>query len=105
MVAPAFWVVYRGNNDPQIPLATTYVYTANFYLATGVQLYSATFTILGPTQLTKRDYMDVRWTPMIGLTRVSIALNSAQYYDSEGSSQGFRDEGQYSKTSGGVLNQ
>ena len=103
--APGFWVRYRGISDPQIPNNTTYTYTIGMTAPKGVVLLNATVTILGPSQLTKQNYMDVRWSYTPGLVQVSIAKNSVAFYRTNGAEQGFRDEGQYSAINGGVTNQ
>lgn len=104
---PAFWAVYRGKNDPQIPLTSTYSYVARFYTAQDPTnpIYSLSFAVAGPPQLTKRDYIELRWNVIPFLVQVTINNPVAFFYNSSGSEGGFRDEGQYSQIGGGVTNQ
>lgn len=106
-VQPAFWAKYRGEVDPQRPNITPYAYTATMYTKNNpeVQLFSGEYTVYGPPQLNKRDYIEVRWSPAVGLTRIVITRNSVDFYQTNGAEQGFRDEGQYNVVNGGVQNQ
>ena len=104
-VAPAFWVRYRGTVDSQRPNATPYVYAVTALTATNAVLLAQTITVLGPPQLNKQNFMEINWSPMVGLTQIVISRNSAQFYRTNGSSNGFRDEGQFIQVNGGVTNQ
>lgn len=114
--APAFWARYRGEVDPQRPNTTEYRYTAYFFLSSGGTLdpnglnwadfSPIVFTVLGPPQLSKKDYVEIRWTYVPGLIRIIIANPiGLWFYTSNGAEQGFRDEGQYNFINGGVTNQ
>lgn len=102
MMIPAFWAVYRGKNDPQTPLTTTYSYTARFYTAQDPTnpIYNLSFAIAGPPQLTKKDYIELRWNVIPGLTQVTINNPTLYLYSSSGAEGGTRDEGQYSQFTG-----
>lgn len=104
--APAFWAKYRGEVDPQRPNVTPYLYQATFYTTPPfTQLYTASFTVYGPPQLNKRDYVEIRWSPMVGLINVDITRNGLDWWRTNGAEQGTRDEGQYNVINGGVSNQ
>lgn len=102
---PAFWVKYRGEVDPQKPSLTT-AYNYSFtYTIVGNAPANLLYGCLGPPQLTKRDYIEVNWTPILGLVQVTVSRNTIGIFQSNGASQGFRDEGQIISSTGGVLNQ
>ena len=112
--APAFWVKFRGVVDPQRPFNTTYSYTAYLFLAgqyqrngfTGTGSFAAiTFLVTGPPQLSKRNFMELRWNFIPALTTVLITRGGVPYYVSNGAEQGFRDEDQFLTINGGVTNQ
>ena len=68
-------------------------------------LLARTFAVVGPPQLTKQNYMEINWSPAVGMTQIVIAKNGTTFYRTNGASQGFRDEGQYTAINGGVTNQ
>lgn len=103
--APAFWVRFRGKLDETTPMTTNYSYAATFLAPNNVVLLSATRVVQGPPQLTKDGYMEVNWTIPPGLVRVLMTRGGNPIFQSNGSSSGFRDEGQYLVNNGGVLNQ
>lgn len=108
-VTPKFWGRFRGVVDPQRPFSTTYNYTASFYYngqsPTAPTFGSINFSILGPPQLSKRNFMEIRWEYLPGMTQVIIVRNGISYYQSNAAEQGFRDEDQYNVINGGVTNQ
>lgn len=105
-VQPAFWVRYRGDLDPQIPNNVTYTYAVTAYTnGTNVVLLSRSFSAQGPPQLTKQRYMEISWSPMVGMNRITISRNGTPYFASNGAEGGFRDEGQFTTFTGGVTNQ
>lgn len=104
-VAPAFWVRYRGEVDPQKPFNTTYNYAVTLLAPNNVILLSGTRTVIGPPQLTKQNFIEINWTVPPGLVRVLMTRGGNAIWQSNGASGGFRDEGQYIVNNGGVLNQ
>ena len=106
--APAFWAKYRGRADPAVPLTTPYTYNSWFYLGapypTGVEIVGPAFTVMGPPQLTKENYIEIRWAVIPALIMVRITLNDpgTLFWDSNGAEGGFRDEGRFHSMIGGV---
>ena len=113
-VIPAFWAKYRGTVDPNRPdLTTEYVYKAYFWYGTkAVQFqtatfdYTLTFTVLGPPQLTKERFIELKWTVPPGLVAIQIDIaGDTRYYSSNAAEGGTRDEGRYNILGTGVLQQ
>lgn len=107
---PAFWVRYRGVVDPQRPNDTTYTYVASLYynLAVPDPATVVTFNVLGPPQLSKHNYMEIRWTIPPGVILISInkvePTVATPWYQTNAAEQGTRDEGQFNIVNGGVQN-
>ena len=72
----AFWARYRGGVDPQRnDLSTTYTYTAYFYGPNDLFFSpSLSFSVLGPPQLTKERYIELRWNTPPGLVGIAMTL-------------------------------
>lgn len=110
---PAFWAKYRGVVDPQMPFGTVYTYTAFFYHANqpvggSTFAYNLAYSVLGPPQLTKANYIELRWTVPPGVIGIMIEFppaNPAFYYMSNAAESGTRDEGRFNILGSGVLNQ
>lgn len=103
-VIPAFWVRYRGTVDPQIPNTTSYVYTIN-YTIVGLAPTALGYTVLGPPQLNKQRFMEINWSPIVGLIAVTVTRGGINIFQSSGAEQGFRDEGQFLSATTGALQQ
>ena len=112
-VAPAFWVKYRGEVDPQRPdLDTNYQYIAYMWYA-GMEIGNPntplqfSVTTKGPPQLNKANFMEIRWTIPPGVVGIGIitATSGYWYYLSNAAEGGTRDEGRYKVLGSGVLQQ
>ena len=106
----AFWAKYRGPVDPQRnDFMTAYNYQAIFTGPNGLALQTISFGVLGPPQLTKERYIELRWNTPPGLMKIHINKNSptaiTNYYQYNGAEGGTRDEGRYNILGTGVLQQ
>ena len=103
-VQPAFWCKYRGPVDPQIPNTTAYNYTFT-YTIVGNAPQNLSYGVLGPPQLTKQRYVEIKWSPIVGLVAVTVVRGGTNIFQSTGAEQGFRDEGQFISATTGVMQQ
>ena len=101
-VQPAFWVRYRGAVDPQIPNTTTYTYQLTYTIVGNVPV-NLSYACLGPPQLNRERFIDISWSPIVGLIRVVITRNTVVMFDSLGAEGGFSDQGQFNSSTTGVL--
>lgn len=98
---PAFWARYRGAVDPAIPNSTTYTYQL-IYTIVGNAPQNLTFSVMGPPQLTRQRFIEIRWSPIVGLIRATVTRASANLFDSNGAEGGFLDQGQFNSSTTGV---
>lgn len=102
-VQPAFWVRYRGRNDPQAPgNNTAYNYVLS-YTIVGNAPVNLAYSCLGPPQLNRENFIEVKWVPIVGLIQVTITRNTVTLFQSNGSECGFTDQGQFNSATSGVL--
>lgn len=99
--APAFAVRYRGRNDPATPLNTAYNYQLT-YTIVGNAPANLLYSVLGPAQLTRENYIELMWSPIVGLIKVTISRSGTTLFESAGSEGGFTDQGQYNSSTSGV---
>lgn len=100
-VQPAFWANYRGRNDPQLPPQIAYTYTFA-YTIVGQAPVNLSYTVQGPPQLTRENYVELKWTPIVGLLAVTISRGGTNLFQSNGAEQGCVDQGQIISSTTGV---
>lgn len=100
-VQPAFWARYRGTLDPAVPNTTIYTYQLAYTIVGGIpQLLN--FSVFGPPQLTRQRFIEVNWSPIVGMIRATVTRASINLYDGPGSECGFIDQGQVTSSTTGV---
>lgn len=100
-VAPGFAARYRGRVDPSVPLNTAYNYQFT-YTIVGQAPTNLAYGVLGPPQLTKENYIELYWTPIVGLIQVTINRAGNIIFQSPGSECGCMDQGQLTSSTTGV---